>query len=85
VSSEYLSQLPDVPSLTDAGSQPFGGGTTAAFFAHIETSVSIHNTLNGAGVAPVEDEQIAHQLVELSAVMRLSPRRARRLHERSTG
>lgn len=71
---DRLSQLTDVPSLKDIGSQPFDGGTTAGVFARIETPAPILDTLNGAVVAALKDEEVSRKLVELGAVVRPTTR-----------
>jgi tripartite-type tricarboxylate transporter receptor subunit TctC len=74
LSPERISQLPDVPSLVDIGTQPFDGGTTAGVFARIETPVPTLDTLNGGVVAALKDEEVSRKLVELGAVVRPSTR-----------
>ena len=74
LSPERISQLPDVPSLTDIGIQPFDGGTTAGVFARIETPAPILDILNGAVVSALKDEEVARKLVELGALVRPSTR-----------
>ena len=74
LSPERISQLPDVPSLVDIGTQPFDGGTTAGVFARIETSAPMLDTLNGGVVAALKDEEVSRKLVELGAVVRPSTR-----------
>ena len=74
LSPERISQLPDVPSLVDIGTQPFDGGTTAGVFARIETPAPMLDTLNGAVVAALKDEEVSRKLVELGAVVRPSTR-----------
>ncbi|MEA2811359.1 MAG: hypothetical protein QOJ17_5500 [Rhodospirillaceae bacterium] len=74
LSPERISQLPDVPSLVDIGTQPFDGGTTAGVFARIETPVPTLDTLNGGVVAALKDEEVSRKLVELGAVARPSTR-----------
>lgn len=71
---DRISQLPDVPSLKDIGSQPFDGGTTAGLFARAETPAPILDILNGAVVAALKDEVVSQKLVELGAVVRPSTR-----------
>jgi tripartite-type tricarboxylate transporter receptor subunit TctC len=63
-----------VPSLKDIGSQPFDGGTTAGLFARSETPTPILDTLNGAVVAALKDEEVARRLVEFGAVVRPTTR-----------
>jgi tripartite-type tricarboxylate transporter receptor subunit TctC len=74
LSPERVSQLPDVPSLVDVGTQPFDGGTTAGVFACIETPAPMLDTLNGGVVAALKDEEVLRKLVELGAVVRPSTR-----------
>lgn len=74
LSPDRISQLPDVPSLKDIGSQPFDGGTTAGLFTRAETPPPILDILNGAVVAALKDDAVSHKLVELGAVVRPSTR-----------
>jgi tripartite-type tricarboxylate transporter receptor subunit TctC len=74
LSPERISQLPDVPSLSDIGTQPFDGGTTAGVFARVETPAPMLDTLNGAVVTALKDEEVARKLVELGALVRPSTR-----------
>ena len=74
LSPDRIAQLPDVPSLSDIGTQPFDGGTTAGVFARIETPAPMLDTLNGAVVTALKDEEVARKLVELGALMRPSTR-----------
>jgi tripartite-type tricarboxylate transporter receptor subunit TctC len=74
LSPDRISQLPNVPSLKDIGSQPFDGGTTAGLFARAETPAPILDILNGAVVAALKDETVAQKLGELGAVVRPSSR-----------
>ncbi len=67
-----VGQLPDMPSLTDIGSKPFDGGTTAGVLTRVETPKPILDTLNGAVVKALKDPAIAAKLVELGAVPRPS-------------
>jgi tripartite-type tricarboxylate transporter receptor subunit TctC len=74
LSPDRIAQLTDVPSLKDIGSQPFDGGTTAGLFARAETPAPILDTLYGAVVAALKDEEVARRLVELGAVVRPTTR-----------
>jgi len=74
LSPDRISQLPDVPSLSDIGTQPFDGGTTAGVFARIETPAPMLDTLNGAVVAALKHEEVSRKLVELGALVRPSTR-----------
>jgi tripartite-type tricarboxylate transporter receptor subunit TctC len=72
MSPDRITQLPDVPSLTDIGSKPFDGGTTAGVLARVETPKPILTTLNDAAVKALKDPAIAAKLAELGAVPRPS-------------
>ena len=74
LSPDRISQLPDVPSLADIGTQPFDGGTTAGVFARLETPAPMLDTLNGAVVAALKDEEVSRKLVDLGALVRPSTR-----------
>lgn len=72
LSPDRIAQLPEVPSLTDIGSKPFDGGTTAGVLARVETPKPILTTLNDAVVKALKDPAIAAKLAELGAVPRPS-------------
>lgn len=72
MSPDRVAQVPDMPSLTDIGSKPFDGGTTAGLFARVETPKPILTTLNTSVVTALKDPAIAAKLVELGAVARPS-------------
>jgi tripartite-type tricarboxylate transporter receptor subunit TctC len=72
MSPDRIAQLPDMPSLTDIGSKPFDGGTTAGVLARVETSKPILTALNASVVTALKDPAIAAKLVELGAVPRPS-------------
>ncbi len=72
VSPDRVPQLPDMPSLTDIGSKPFDGGTTAGVLARAETPPQILATLNGAVVAALKEPAVADRIVELGGVVRPS-------------
>jgi len=74
LSPDRIAQLPDVPGLRDIGTQPFDGGTTAGVFARVETPAPLLDTLNGAVVTALKDEEVARKLVELGALVRPSTR-----------
>ena len=74
LSPDRISQLPDVPSLADIGTQPFDGGTTAGVFARLETPAPMLDTLNGAVVAALKDGEVSRKLVDLGALVRPSTR-----------
>lgn len=72
MSPDRVAQVPDMPSLTDIGSKPFDGGTTAGLFARVDTPKPILTTLNTSVVTALKDPGIAAKLVELGAVARPS-------------
>ena len=74
LSPDRITQLPDVSSLSDIGTQPFDGGTTAGVFARVETPAPMLDILNGAVVTALKDEEVARKLVELGALVRPSTR-----------
>lgn len=74
VSPERIAELPNVPSLTDIGSKPFDGGTTAGVLARAGTPEPILDTLNGAVVAALKDEEVVRKMAELGAVVRPTTR-----------
>ena len=74
VSPDRIPQLPDAPSLTDIGSKPFDGGTTAGVLARAGTPDAILDTLNGAVVGALKEADVAGKLADLGAVVRPSTR-----------
>ena len=74
MSPERISQLPDVPSLKDIGSVPFDGGTTAGLLARADTPAALLDTLNGACVAALRDDEVARKLADLGAIVRPTTR-----------
>lgn len=72
ISPDRIAQLPDVPSLTDIGSKPFDGGTTAGVLARVETPKPILTTLNNSVVTALKEPSIATKFAELGAVVRPS-------------
>jgi tripartite-type tricarboxylate transporter receptor subunit TctC len=71
---ERIPQLPDVPTLKDAGCVPFEGGTTAGVFVRAETAQPLIARLNQAVIAGLKDETANKRLRELGAVVRPSTR-----------
>ncbi len=69
---ERIPDLPDVPTLKEAGYTPFEGGTTAGVFARLETPKPIIERLNRAVVAGLKDEVADRRLRELGAIVRPS-------------
>ena len=72
VGEKRAPELPNVPTLAEAGCTPFDGGTTAGVLARVETSKPILTILNASVVTALKDPAIAAKLVELGAVPRPS-------------
>jgi tripartite-type tricarboxylate transporter receptor subunit TctC len=64
--------VPDVPTLKDAGLTPFEGGTTAGVFVRGETPKPIVDRLNEGVVAGLKDDNASKRLRELGAIVRPS-------------
>jgi tripartite-type tricarboxylate transporter receptor subunit TctC len=69
---ERIPDLPNVPTVKDAGCTPFEGGTTAGVFCRLETPQPIVDRLNQAVVAGLKDEAANRHLRELGAIVRPS-------------
>ena len=67
-----IPDLPDVPTLKEAGCTPFEGGTTAGVFVRAETPRPLVDRLNEGVVAGLKDENTAKRLRELGAIVRPS-------------
>jgi tripartite-type tricarboxylate transporter receptor subunit TctC len=67
-----IPDLPNVPTLKEAGCTPFEGGTTAGVFVRAETPRPLIDRLNQGVVAGLKDENTAKRLRELGAVVRPS-------------
>jgi tripartite-type tricarboxylate transporter receptor subunit TctC len=67
-----IPDLPDVPTLKEAGCTPFEGGTTAGVFVRAETPRPLIDRLNEGVVAGLKDETTAKRLHELGAIVRPS-------------
>jgi len=67
-----IPDLPNVPTLKDAGCTPFEGGTTAGVFVRAETPKPIVERLNQGVVAGLKDELVSKRLRELGAIVRPS-------------
>ncbi len=67
-----IPDLPDVPTLKDAGCTPFEGGTTAGVFVRKETPPDVIARLNEGVVAGLKDPTVDQRLRELGAVVRPS-------------
>jgi tripartite-type tricarboxylate transporter receptor subunit TctC len=69
---ERIPDLPNVPTLKDAGLVPFEGGTTAGVFVRLDTPKPIVDRLNQAVVAGLKDEAANKRLRDLGAIVRPS-------------
>jgi tripartite-type tricarboxylate transporter receptor subunit TctC len=69
---DHIPDLPQVPTLKEAGCTPFEGGTTAGVFVRKETPQPLVDRLNKAVVFGLEDEATAKRLRELGAIVRPS-------------
>ena len=69
---ERIPDLPDVPTLKEAGFKPFEGGTTAGVFVRRETPPEIVARLNEGVVAGLKDPTANQRLRDLGAVVRPS-------------
>jgi tripartite-type tricarboxylate transporter receptor subunit TctC len=69
---EKIPDLPNVPTLKEAGLTPFEGGTTAGVFVRLDTPKPIVDRLNQAVVAGLKDEAANKRLRELGAIVRPS-------------
>ena len=67
-----IPDLPNVPTLKEAGCTPFEGGTTAGVFVRAETPKPIVERLNQGVVAGLKDEVVSKRLRELGAIVRPS-------------
>jgi tripartite-type tricarboxylate transporter receptor subunit TctC len=67
-----IPDLPNVPTLAQAGCTPFEGGTTAGVFVRAETPRPIVERLNKAVVFGLRDETVSKRLRELGAIVRPS-------------
>ena len=69
-----ITQLPDVPSVTDIGIKPFDCSTTAGVLARAETPAAALDVLNAAVVAALQDDDVKRKLVDLGAEVRPTSR-----------
>lgn len=69
---EKVPDLPDVPTLKEAGCAPFEGGTTAGVFVRQGTPEPIIARLNEGVVAGLKDPTASRRLRELGAIVRPS-------------
>lgn len=69
---DHIPDLPQVPTLKEAGCIPFEGGTTAGVFVRKETPQPLVERLNKAVVFGLKNEATAKRLRELGAIVRPS-------------
>jgi tripartite-type tricarboxylate transporter receptor subunit TctC len=69
---EKIPDLPDVPTLKEAGCVPFEGGTTSGVFVRAGTPEPVIARLNEGVVAGLKDPTASQRLRELGAVVRPS-------------
>jgi tripartite-type tricarboxylate transporter receptor subunit TctC len=67
-----IPDLPEVPTLKEAGFTPFEGGTTAGVFVRAGTPEPLIARLNEGVVAGLRDETVSKRLRELGAIVRPS-------------
>ena len=73
IANQRLRDLPDVPTLSQAGgSKDFDGGTTIGALVRVETPQPIIDKLNAAIVAALKEPAVFNRLTELGAVVRPS-------------
>jgi tripartite-type tricarboxylate transporter receptor subunit TctC len=72
VGEKRVPELPDVPTLAEAGCTPFDGGTTLGLFVRHDTTPAVIATLNAAVAAALDDAAIRQKFTELGATVRPS-------------
>ncbi len=72
IGEKRVPELPDVPTIAEAGGTAFDGGTTLGLFVRADTPKPIIEALNKAVVAGLGDKDLAQKLVELGATVRPS-------------
>src|SRR5260370_41550472 len=70
LSPDRIAQLPDVPSLSDIGTQPFDGGTTAACSAAAEPPARSPEPWTAPGAPPLKTEAAPANLANLGPLGR---------------
>ncbi|NQW51459.1 MAG: tripartite tricarboxylate transporter substrate binding protein [Rhodospirillales bacterium] len=71
-SLQRVPDLPNVPTMSDIGSKPFDGNTTAGVFTNPDTPKDVIARLNEGVVAGLRDENASRKLRELGAIVRPS-------------
>jgi tripartite-type tricarboxylate transporter receptor subunit TctC len=69
-SIDRIKDLPDVPTIAQAGAKPFDGGTTSGVFAPKGTPPAVIAILNRAAVAALKEENVIKRMKELGSVTR---------------
>jgi len=72
ISDKRVPELPDVPTIAEAGGTAFDGGTTLGVFVRAGTPQPIIETLNKAVVAALGEPDLAQKLKDLGATVRPS-------------
>ncbi len=72
VGEKRVPELPVVPTLADAGSIGFDGGTTLGIYVRTETPQPVIATLNAAAVAALGEPAVRQRFTELGATPRPS-------------
>jgi len=72
VGDKRVPELPDVPSLAEAGATPFDGGTTLGLYVRVATPRAIVDTLNAATAAVLNEPAVRQKFTELGATVRPS-------------
>ena len=72
IGEKRVPELPDVPTIAEAGGTAFDGGTTLGLFVRAGTPQPIIETLNKAVMAALGDQDLAQKLKDLGATVRPS-------------
>ncbi len=72
IGEKRVPELPDVPTIAEAGGTAFDGGTTLGVFVRAGTPQPIIETLNKAVAAALGDQDLAQKLKDLGATIRPS-------------
>ena len=72
IGDKRVPELPNVPTIAEAGGTAFDGGTTLGVFVRADTPRPIIDTLNKAVVAGLGEPDLAQKLKDLGATVRPS-------------
>ena len=72
IGDKRVPELPNVPTIAEAGGTAFDGGTTLGVFVRADTPKPIIDTLNKAVVAGLGEPDLAQKLKDLGATVRPS-------------